>query len=93
MTGWRWINPNAKKPYKEFCYIHNIDKVRIDLAFKENDITTSGYDYYTANKYNLNQNQWNNLEKNIIILNNFVSIFTDRKIASVFIANFPFLFH
>ena len=63
MTGWRWINPNANKPYKEFCYIHNIDMVRIDLAIKENDLTTSGYDYYTANKYNLTQNQWNNLEK------------------------------
>ena len=62
-TGWRWKNPNADRPFNEYCYLINIDRVRIDLATKDNNIKKSLYDYYTANKYNLTQNQWNNLEK------------------------------
>lgn len=63
-TGWRWKNPNANKPFNEYCYIENTERVRIDLATKNNNLKKSLYDYYTANKYNLTKNQWNNLEKN-----------------------------
>ena len=60
-TGWKWNNPQADKPYREFCYTHNLDNVRIDLARKENNIKDSLYDYYTADKYNLTKNQWDQM--------------------------------
>jgi len=61
-TGWRWKNPNADKPFNEYCYLINVDRVRIDLATKNDNSRKSLYDYYTANKYNLTKNQWDNLE-------------------------------
>ena len=60
-TGWSWRTPKADKPYNEFCYTHNLDMVRIELATKENNIKKSLYDYYTANKYNLTKNQWDQM--------------------------------
>ena len=62
-TGWRWQNPNADKPFSEYCYVTNINNVLIDLANKNNDIKKSLYDYYIANRYNLTKKQWNNLER------------------------------
>lgn len=62
-TGWKWKNPNADKPFDEFCYTHNMDNVRINLAMIENNKVKSNYDYYTSNRYNLSQNQWRNLVK------------------------------
>ena len=40
-TGWRWKNPNADRPFNEYCYLINIDRVRIDLATKDNNIKKS----------------------------------------------------
>lgn len=62
-TGWNWETPKANKPNSQFCYTHNIDMVRIDLAVKSNSNIDSLYDYRTANKYNVSKNQWDGLVK------------------------------
>tara|TARA_B100001057_G_C22677331_1_gene882353 strand:+ start:236 stop:934 length:699 start_codon:yes stop_codon:yes gene_type:complete len=61
-TGWRWKNPDADKPFNQYCYVTNINNVVIDLANNKNNTKLSLYDYYTANRNNLTKNQWNNLE-------------------------------
>jgi len=60
-TGWNWETPKAEKPNSQFCYTHNNDMVRINLAnvLKNNNVV-SNYDYI-ANKYNLSKNQWDKL--------------------------------
>lgn len=61
-TGWKWATPDAEKPFNQYCYVFNLDMVQISLATYENNSKLSLYDYYTANRYNLSKNQWNNLE-------------------------------
>ena len=60
-TGWNWRNPKADRPYDEYCYTQSVNDVHIDLANKKNNIKKSLYDYYTANKYNLTKNQWDQM--------------------------------
>lgn len=62
-SGWRWKNPDANRPFSEYCYVTSVNNVMIDLAKKENNTKKTLYNYYVANKNNLTKNQWNNLEK------------------------------
>ena len=61
-TGWNWKTPNSDKPYKQYCYIMNLDRVQIDLATINGGTKKSLYNSNKANKYNLSKNQWNSLE-------------------------------
>ena len=62
-TGWRWKNPDADKPFNQYCYVTTVNSVVIDLAKKEDNTKKSLYNYNTANKNNLTKNQWDSLEK------------------------------